>query len=84
MRSPWRFMLFGGVLLVAAGCANSEEWSTWYSHSSHFASGAHAGFSLRNSEGSQPKVTRRDVALARDQSWWGKPITVSQEQIIER
>jgi hypothetical protein len=42
------------------------------------------GFSLRNTEGSAPKVTRNDIALARDEGWWGKPITVSQEQILER
>jgi hypothetical protein len=29
-------------------------------------------------------VTRQDIALARDEGWWGKPITVSQEQILER
>jgi len=29
-------------------------------------------------------VTRQVIALARDQGWWGRPITVSQEQIQER
>ena len=83
MRSV-RVLLIGGALLAAAGCATSEEWATWNSHSSHFASFSHMGFSVRNTEGSAPRVTRRDVALARDESWWGKPITVSQEQILER
>ena len=83
MRSV-RVLLIGGALLATAGCATSEEWGTWNSHSSHFASFAHMGFSVRNSEGSAPVVTRRDVALARDENWWGKPITVSQEQILER
>ena len=41
-------------------------------------------FSVRNGEGSPPRVTRQDIALARDEGWWGKPITVSQEQILER
>jgi hypothetical protein len=29
-------------------------------------------------------VTRQDVAMARNEGWWGKPVTVSQEQILER
>ena len=28
--------------------------------------------------------TRADVDTARDESWWGKPLTVDQSQIIER
>jgi hypothetical protein len=42
------------------------------------------GFSVRNREGTTPRVSRQDISLAREQSWWGKPITVSQEQILER
>ena len=79
-----RLLLVGGALLAVAGCATSEEWATWKSHPTHFASGEHMFFSTRNSEGSAPRVTRQDIALARDEGWWGKPITVSQEQILER
>ena len=79
-----RLLLVGGALLAVAGCATGEEWSTWKAHPTHFASGEHMFFSVRNSEGSAPKVTRQDIALARDEGWWGKPITVSQEQILER
>jgi hypothetical protein len=72
MRSTgWRLLLIGGALVVVAGCA-------------HYASGDHGFFSLRNREGTSAKVTRDDIALARDQGWWGKPITVSSEQILER
>ncbi len=77
-------LLVSGVLLAAAGCATSEEWATWKAHPTHFASGDHLAFSVRNTGGSQPQVTRRDITLARDQAWWGKPITVSQEQILEK
>ncbi|MBI1847520.1 MAG: hypothetical protein HY294_04235 [Candidatus Rokubacteria bacterium] len=77
-------LLLGGVLLAATGCATGEEWATWKSHGAHFASAKHMGFSLRNTEGGTPRVTRTDVALARDEAWWGKPITVGQEQILER
>jgi hypothetical protein len=79
-----RYLLVGGALVLAAGCASSEEWATWKEHPSHFASGSHMGFSVRNREGSSSKVTRQDIAMARDEGWWGKPITVSQEQILER
>ena len=80
----WKLLMGLAVLLVFTGCATSEEWQTWKEHPTHFASGDHFFFSTRNREGANPKVTRQDIALARDQGWWGKPITVSQEQILER
>ena len=80
----WKLLLAVSALLAASGCASSDEWQTWNEHPTHFASGDHLFFSTRNSEGSAPRVTRQDIALARDQGWWGKPITVSQEQILER
>ena len=79
-----RLLLIGSVLIAAAGCATGEEWQTWREHGSHFASGDHMSFSVRNREGASPRVSRQDIAMARDQSWWGKPITVGQEQILER
>jgi hypothetical protein len=80
----WKLLLGATALLTLAGCASGEEWKTWREHPSHFASGDHLFFSTRNTEGSAPRVTREDIGLARDQGWWGKPITVSQEQILER
>ena len=79
-----KLLLLTAVLLAFGGCATGEEWNTWYTHRTHFASYDHMGFSVRNTEGGTPKVTRQDIALARDEGWWGKPITVSQEQILER
>jgi len=70
-------------LLFLVGCATGEEWTTWKDHTSHFASGDHLRFSWRNAT-DKANVTRNDVAMARDQSWWGKAITVDQQQIIER
>jgi hypothetical protein len=72
------------IVIGVSGCATSEEWATWKDHPTHFASGDHLFFSVRNREGSAARVTRNDIAKARDESWWGKPITVSQEQILER
>ena len=80
----WKLLLAVSALLAASGCASSDEWQTWKEHPTHFASGDHLFFSTRNAEGSAPRVTREDISLARDQGWWGKPITVSQEQILER
>ena len=80
----WRIVLGVTVLLAASGCASSEEWQTWRDHPTHFASGDHLFFSTRNKEGSAPRVTRQDIAMAREQGWWGKAITVGQEQILER
>jgi hypothetical protein len=83
MRSDWRLLVLSAVLLAAAGCASGEEWRTWREHPTHFASGEHLKFSARNTEKST-RVTRQDIALARDEGWWGKPVTVSQESILER
>jgi hypothetical protein len=32
----------------------------------------------------QKRVTRADVEAARAENWWGRPVTVGQDQIIER
>jgi hypothetical protein len=79
-----RLLLISGALLAAAGCATGEEWQTWKEHPTHFASGDHMFFSVKNREGKGARVTRNDIAKARTEGWWGKPITVSQEQILER
>ena len=80
----WRSLLIGTSLLVVGGCASSEEWNVWRSNTSHFASKEHFDFSMNNREGSASKVTREDIALAQNQNWFGRPVTVSQEQILER
>ena len=79
------------ALLIAAvtlagltGCASSQEWSTWYEHRTHFASGEHMSFSVRTPETGPAHVTRTELSLARDEGWWGKPVTVSQAEILER
>ena len=72
------------VVLLLTGCATSEEWATWKSHSTHFASGEHMKFSMQSGDAAATKVTRRDIALAGDQAWWGRAITVQPGQILER
>jgi hypothetical protein len=83
-RIRWGFLLIAAVFLTAAGCASSEEWATWKEHPTHFASGEHMSFSVKNQGGKGGRVTRQDIAVARDEGWWGKPVTVSSEQIQER
>ncbi len=52
-----RSALVLAVLVVIGGCASSEQWSDWRSHSTHFASDRHMGFSMRNNmEGTRGKV----------------------------
>jgi len=79
-----RLLVIGTVAVVTAACASSEEWATWKEHPTHFASGEHLFFSLRNREGQAAQVTRQDIASSRSEGWWGKPITVSTEQILEK
>lgn len=74
----------GAAFLIVAGCATHEEWEIWKSHPYHFASGSHFGFSMRNRAGAPARVTRNDIELARQQDWFGKAITVSQEQLLEK
>lgn len=83
MRRLMGGVVLAGLAMTAIGCATPQEWSDWKGHSSHFASGDHMGFSIRNREGAATRVTRADVAAARTQEWWGKAITVDQGQVLE-
>ncbi len=83
-RTQLHMLLIGAALFVTAGCANSEEWQIWRSNPTHFASGDHITFSMRNKEGEPARVTRGDVELARQQNWFGKAVTVSQEELLEK
>jgi hypothetical protein len=83
LRILGRTAVIAALTLTTAACATSEEWAEWKGHTSHFASGSHGWFSIRNREGATTRVTRQDVASARDQGWWGKAITVQQSAILE-
>jgi len=81
-----RFRVLTALVLLASvvaatGCA-SQQWKEWQSHSSHFASGDHMLFSLKN-QGKTPKVTSADTRLASAQSWWGSPVVVRADQIFQ-
>ena len=77
-------LALAGLALSGAGCATKDQWADWKSHNTHFASGEHGLFSLRNDqEGRNPKVTRLDIDASRTQNWWGKTISVNSAQIIQ-
>jgi hypothetical protein len=80
-----RATLVVAVLVLTGACATSEDWQVWRDHNTHFASGEHGFFSVRNNkDGSNPKVYRSDIEDARNQNWWGiYAITVSPEQIFK-
>jgi hypothetical protein len=70
------------ALLGATGCATQVELAVWKAHTTHFASGDHLTFSVRNDARSTPVVTRADVDRARDEQWWGDPVIVSPDAIV--
>ena len=43
-----RATIIVGVLFLTEACASREDWNVWLSHTTHFASGDHGFFSLRN------------------------------------
>jgi len=80
-----RAALVAGALLLTGACASREDWNVWQSHSSHFASGEHGFFSMRNNkDGSDPQVYRSDIEDSRQQNWWGiYAINVDPKQIFQ-
>jgi hypothetical protein len=80
-----RVAIVAGVLFLTGACATSQDWQEWRAHTTHFASGEHGFFSMRNNkDGSNPKVYRSDIEDSRRQNWWGLyAITVSPSQIFQ-
>ena len=77
-------LIFGFMTVMLNGCATRDELQEWLKHPTHFASGQHMGFSLRNpGDTPTPNVTRKDINAAQEETWWGKVILVKPEQIFE-
>ena len=72
-----------GAAMMLVSCASSQEWAEWKNHPAHFASGEHFMFSVTTKEGAK-QIRRADIVTAREQGWWGTPITVDQSQVLER
>jgi hypothetical protein len=73
------------AVLLATGACTAQDGKVWLDHNTHFASGEHAFFSMKNNkDGSNPKVTRLDIEDNRNQKWWGiYAVTVDQRQILQ-
>lgn len=84
-----RSRIVGATLAVAVlflgGACTTQDGQVWREHTTHFASGEHAFFSMKNNkDGSNPKVTRLDIEDARNQKWWGLyAVTVDPKQILQ-
>jgi hypothetical protein len=60
-------------------------WAQWRQHSSHFTSWDHLVFSMRNeSEQATARVTSKDLDEAKVERWWGDPVVVRPDQLVER
>jgi len=81
-RAVRRSFVIAVLGLGLSACASSEQWAEWRSHSTHFASGDHMAFSLKNM-GDTPRVKRQDQRNAAAQSWWGKPVIPRPDQVFE-
>ena len=70
----WWLLLIAAVMFSMSGCASSQDWASWRQHPTHFASGDHAGFSMRhgNPHRADPEITDADVKIAGDEAWWGQ------------
>ena len=84
MEKKGLFFVLALALAGLSGCASSEEWNTWYTHRTHFASGDHMSFSVRTPDTGPARITRTELGKACDEGWWGKPVTVAQAEILER
>jgi len=80
-----RITLIVGMACLTGACASGEDWNMWKSHTTHFASGDHASFSMRNNkDASRPMVSRSDINDSRQQDWWGVyVVNVTPEQIFQ-
>ena len=74
----WWLLLIAAVMFSMSGCASSQDWAFWRAHPTHFASSDHLSFSMHHDtgyyhdgNGSDPTITDADVALAKDEAWWG-------------
>jgi hypothetical protein len=81
-RTVRRSLLIAVLGCSLSACASGQEWTEWRSHSTHFASGEHMAFSLKNM-GSTPHVKRQDQRDAAAQSWWGRPVIPRADQVFE-
>jgi hypothetical protein len=70
----WWLLLIAAVMFSMSGCASARDWAYWREHPTHFASGNHLTFSMKNDDVYYPSVTEADVKLASEHGWWGDEV----------
>jgi len=69
----WWLLLLAAVMFSMSGCASKDEWQTWASHPTHYASGSHWEFSQRTGGDvvDDKQISEADRAIAMKEGWWG-------------
>jgi len=67
-----RVAALAALVLGVSACTSSKAWQTWSEHTTHFASGEHLGFSMRNGNPRDPRVAATDGKTAENERWWGE------------
>lgn len=73
----WWLLLVVAVLFSMSGCASSQDWAYWREHPTHFASGGHMTFSVKNDNPYYPMVTDADKTQAQSYGWWGDEVPLA-------
>ena len=73
----WWLLLIVAVLFSMSGCASSQDWAYWREHPTHFASGGHMTFSVKNDNPYYPMVTEADAKQAQAYGWWGDQVPLA-------
>src|SRR5258705_7181892 len=73
MRHRTFLPLILGAVILSTGCAATHrEWEVWRTHPTHYATGNHLSFSMKNMVGAAPQVTPEMMDQAKGEGWWGK------------
>jgi hypothetical protein len=73
----WWLLLIAAVMFSMSGCASARDWAYWRDHPTHFASGGHMTFSMKNDNVYHPMVTDADRKLAQQHGWWGDEVPMA-------
>lgn len=67
--------VIGFVLAGPLGCVTTQQWETFKSHPTMYASGKHLWFSWKNCDLTRYIfVSEDDLIVAEKEDWWGDPV----------
>src|SRR5258706_9515180 len=69
---PFLTLILGSVILSTGSAAAHREWEVWRAHPTHYATGNHLSFSMKNMVGAAPQVTPELMDQAKGEGWWGR------------